>query len=209
MLIDHGHPILAGVLGVVAGLVLAWLLRPWTSLPPISVIGLAVLTSVLSVLIAYRFAEDPVLPAWWWLAVTGLGLALIDVSYHRLPHTWVLAMAAGGLTVFVSRAITEPASTGLVRSLLAALAVFAGGLVLFLAVPGWMGFGDLTTATVLALYWGQVGWPAVLLGVIASTLLLGVVAAQVWVRTRDHSSRLAAGPSLILGGWISILTHTS
>ncbi|MGW1680096.1 prepilin peptidase [Saccharopolyspora sp. NPDC002376] len=209
MLPVHGHPILAGLLGITAGLVLSWLLHPWSPLRPAAVIGLSVLTGTLSVLIAHRFADDPALPAWWWLAITGLGLSLIDVSCHRLPHTWVLAMAVGGLAVFGLLTVTEPTSTAVAHSVLTALTVFGGGLVLFLAIPGWMGFGDVTTTAALALYWGWIGWRAVLLGFVASMLVLGIVASQVWIRTRDSSIRAAAGPSLVLGSWISILTHTS
>ncbi|WP_143121658.1 hypothetical protein [Saccharopolyspora antimicrobica] len=203
----YGHPALVGLSGVAAGLVLSWLLRPWVALRLAAVLGLTVLAGALSVLIAYRFAGDPALPAWWWLAVTGVGLSLIDMTCHRLPHTWVLALATGGLAVFAILAMTEQAGTGLVRALLAALVVFTGGLALFLALPDWMGFGDITTTAALAIYLGWIGWHAVLLGITASMLLLGGLAAQAWTRTPN--SRVAAGPSLLLGGWISILTHTT
>ncbi|QIZ37910.1 prepilin peptidase [Saccharopolyspora sp. ASAGF58] len=199
-------------MGFTAGLLLVRLLRPWSVglSRPAQVIALATYLGMLSTLIASRFAGDPALPAWWWLAITGVALSLIDLACHRLPHTWVLAMAGGGLAVFTTvTATTEPTGTAMVRSLLAALVVFGTGIVVFLLIPNWMGFGDITTNAALASYWGWIGWHTVLIGLVSSILLLGITSALTWIRLRDAAARIAAGPSLILGSWIGILLHTS
>ncbi|WP_010310263.1 hypothetical protein [Saccharopolyspora spinosa] len=170
-------------------------------------VGFSAVGGVVSLVVGCRFATDPALLAWWWLGITGAGLAVIDMACHRLPRAWVVTTAAGGLAVFAMLTITDPENgVALVRSLLAAVVVFAVGVLAYLVIPDWMGFGDVTLYGALALYWAWIGWHAVLRGITASFLLLGITAALAWIRRRDSEARIAAGPSLILGGWIGVLS---
>ncbi|WP_168587599.1 hypothetical protein [Saccharopolyspora sp. ASAGF58] len=199
---------LSAGMGIAAGSLLAWMVRSWVvwSTRRWPMVGFSAVGGVVSLGVGCRFATDPALPAWWWLGITGTALSVIDVSCRRLPRAWVVTTAAGGFAVFAVLTVTDPANgVALVRSLLAAVVVFAVGVLAYLVIPYWMGFGDVTLYGALALYWGWIGWHAVFRGITASLLLLGITAALAWIRHRDSKARIAAGPSLILGGWIGVL----
>lgn len=193
--------------GLAWGWVLVRATRSW--IPRIDMVSAAVLvgsSTAASGVVAWGFAGSPSLVAWWWLAETGLGLSMIDLSCHRLPRTWVLAMGLGGVAVFSVVACTTSASAALVRAIAAGVLVFVVGAVLS-EIPGrWWGFGDVTLSSALSVYCGWIGWSTVAFGTVAGLVVLGVVAAIAWVSgLRGRRSRIAAGPSLIAGAWIGVL----
>lgn len=176
--------------------VLPWLprYRPWM---PVLVGGVMAL---LSAAVEARFAGDPVRAAWWWLAVVGVLLGLVDSVHHRLPHPWTVSLLAGGLVVFTH---SRPEVLG---RLLAATAVVFGIGLLVQRVLGEVGFGDTMLVTALAPYWAWHGWSTVLAGWVSAQLMLGGFAALAWlVGLRGPGTRIAAGPGLLLGAWLALL----
>lgn len=174
-----------------------WL--PWCSLwvPAAVGMGLALLTATVS----WRFDEEPVLAAWWWLAVVGAVLGLIDSLHHRLPFPWLAILLIGGLAVFGSH---RPEALG--RLLAASTLVLALGLVVQWLLPGEIGFGDTLLLTALAPFWVWHGWATVLTGLITSHVTLGVLAGLTWLAgLQGPGARVAAGPGLLLGAWIPLL----
>ncbi|WP_406690705.1 hypothetical protein REH65_00220 [Saccharopolyspora sp. ID03-671] len=199
-------------LGAGAAACSAWGMRRWipTALKPSLLAGLVVTCALVSIGVRVLFGDDPALPAWWWLGVIGVGLGAIDLHCHRLPRPWVLTLAAGGLTIFTFLTVTGTGGlTPLLRSFGALLLVLAVGVGIYAAAPGWLGFGDVTLLSALASFWGWLGWRTVLWGLFLSLLVLGGVAAVAWLLgRRDEGSRIAAGPSIVLGGWIAIVSYS-
>ncbi|WP_243793818.1 hypothetical protein [Saccharopolyspora gloriosae] len=161
--------------------------------------GLSV--ALLSVTVQTRFGGDPALAAWWWLALVGTVLGLIDSVHHRLPHSWLAILATGGLIVFGT---VRPEALG--RLLMASAVVLLLGLIVQWAMPNEVGFGDTLLLAALAPFWAWSGWSTVLTGLITSHLVLGGFAAVAWLAgMRGPGARIAAGPGLVLGGWLPLL----
>jgi len=98
----------------------------------------------------------------------------------------------------------EPA--GLVRAALAA--VLSGGVYLIVALlPGaGLGMGDVKLATVLGFTLGFVGWPAVIVGLMAPHLINGPVALVLLLTGRaKRRSALPLGPALLTGALLGCL----
>ncbi|MEV5542051.1 hypothetical protein AB0L13_34985 [Saccharopolyspora shandongensis] len=198
--------------GIAVGPVVAWAVRPWVmwSTGPWPVAEVSVAGGAVSLAVGCRFATDPVFAAWWWWAICSVALVWIDVVCHRLPRPWVIALAAGGLVVFTVHAITVGSPTALLRSISAGVLVLVVGSLVFWIAPGGLGYGDITLLAAISMYTGWIGWRTVLVGIAASLLVLGVLAGLAWATTlRARTARIAAGPSLILGGWIAVLVDTS
>ncbi|MGW5789226.1 prepilin peptidase [Saccharopolyspora sp. NPDC003752] len=194
--------------GIVVGPLLARAVRPWVvwSTRPWPVAGFSAAGGAVSFAVGCRFATDPVLVAWWWWAICSVVLAWIDLSCHRLPRPWVITLAAGGIAVFTVHAITVSSSTALLRSFSAGVLVLAVGSLAYWLAPGGLGYGDITLLAAIALYTGWIGWRTVLVGIVASLLVLGGLGGLAWATTlRGRTARIAAGPSLILGGWLAVL----
>lgn len=168
--------------------------------------ALAAASGTAAAVVGWRFAADPALPAWWWCAVTGLGLAAIDVDSHRLPRPWVGTLATGGLAVFAVVAACTGGASALLRALTASLLVLVVGTMVHKLAPGHLGGGDITLSAALALYSGWLGWDVVVSGLVLGFSVLGIVAAVGWLcGLHDGRERIAAGPSLLLGFWIAVM----
>ncbi|MGW5646244.1 prepilin peptidase [Saccharopolyspora sp. NPDC003752] len=197
--------------GIAVGPFVAWAVRPWVawSTGPWPVAGFSAAGGAVSLAVGCRFATDPVLAAWWWWAICSMALAWIDMACHRLPRPWVITLAAGGLVVFTDHAITVSSPTALLRSLCAGVLVLTVGSLAYWIAPTGLGYGDITLLAAISVYTGWIGWRTVLVGIAASLLVLGGLAGLAWATTlRSGTERIAAGPSLILGGWITVLIHT-
>lgn len=136
--------------------------------------------------------------------VAGL-LVTIDFAVHRLPDPLVLLAAIVAVLGLAAAGLEADAWGSWVRALLAGAAVGAGFLLLALASPSGLGFGDVKLAAVLGLVLGWYGWQAVLTGVLAGFVCGGIVAVIGLIvgRTgaRDH---LAFGPWLVLGAVLGV-----
>ncbi|SDY00955.1 leader peptidase (prepilin peptidase) / N-methyltransferase [Saccharopolyspora shandongensis] len=198
--------------GIVVGPLLAWAVRPWVvcSTRPWPMAGFSAADGAVTLAVGCRFATDPVLAAWWWWALCSVALAWIDLSCHRLPRPWVIALAAGGVVMFTIHAITVSSPAALLRSVSAGVLVLAVGSLAYWIAPGGLGYGDITLLAAISIYTGWIGWRTVLVGIAAALLVLGILAGLAWATTlRARTARIAAGPCLILGGWIAVLVHTS
>nr|WP_052478324.1 prepilin peptidase [Kibdelosporangium sp. MJ126-NF4]CEL17630.1 putative type IV peptidase [Kibdelosporangium sp. MJ126-NF4]CTQ91142.1 putative type IV peptidase [Kibdelosporangium sp. MJ126-NF4] len=156
--------------------------------------------AVALIAIAVRWNGSPVMPAFCWLAVTGIVLAIVDIRFHRLPHYLVGAMGSGGL---MSLVVADPA--GLVRAL-GAVVIAAGGLFLVgVFSRGQVGFGDVTLCAAVALYLGWLGWRHLILGLLTACLLAAAVGTFLIVTRRARlQDPLPFGPMLISGGLIAL-----
>jgi len=179
---------------VMAGLA-PWL-PGWRFWVPV-VVGGAV--ALLSVAVEARFHGDVMLAAWWWLAVCGTLLGVVDSLHHRLPHAWTGSLLIGGLVVFTC---ARPEAVG--RLLAACVVVFGLGLLAQKITRS--GFGDTVLLTALAPYWAWHGWPTAAAGWVSAQLVLGGFAALGWLAgLRGPGARIAAGPGLLVGAWLVLV----
>ncbi|MDQ1538474.1 MAG: leader peptidase (prepilin peptidase) / N-methyltransferase [Actinomycetota bacterium] len=154
------------------------------------------------------YAQWSLLPAYLYLGVVGVALALIDLDVHRLPDLIVLPSYPIAIVLLLVPTVVTGQWGALLRAVLGGLALWLAYLVLALVSPGGggLGFGDVKLAGVLGLFLGWVGWPPVMLSVFAAFLIGGVLSLILLLARRaSRSSHIAFGPSMILGAWAALL----
>ena len=135
------------------------------------------------------------------VAATGVLLAVIDLACLRLPDPLVGAFAL--IVVVPAVVLADPGSLG--RAVLAAAAVGAAYLLVLVLPGGGLGFGDVKLAAVLGFALGLVGWPAVLVGVVAPHLINGPVAVVLLLRGRARRrTALPLGLALLAGALLAV-----
>ena len=177
---DRSTAMLARVAGDVRG--------AWAASPKM----LRVLTVVAAVAASATAASDDISSASGLAIAVMVSAALVDWHTRRLPDAIVMTAAIVFGLVWFSSSVTgngpSPVDVGL------GIAVFAGPLlVLHLATPSALGFGDVKAAAVLgmavgAVAWGLAAWA--LMAAAASTALVGLVLRR---------STLPLGPGLVAG----------
>lgn len=151
----------------------------------------------------------PVLGAFGYFAVISVVLAVIDARTHRLPNRIVLPAYPVALAMFAIACLLGAEWSALLRALLGMAALFSFYLVLRMIGGAGMGGGDVKLAGVLGLYLGWLGWPAVLVGVVAGFVLGGVYGLVLIALRRAHRrTAIPFGPFMLAGAWLSILAHT-
>lgn len=133
-----------------------------------------------------------------------VGAAVVDVHERRLPNMIVL----GAAIAFVASVVAERAIRGVeaaahvdVAHVLIGVAAFGGPLlVLHLASPAAMGFGDVKTAAVLGAATGAVDWQ---LAVSALAIAAGATAVVGLVR---RAGTLPFGPGLVAAAALAVAT---
>ncbi|MBD3752606.1 MAG: prepilin peptidase, partial [Micrococcales bacterium] len=107
-------------------------------------------------------------------------------------------------------AVTGGGIDALLRSLLAALALFAAYLALRMLSAGGVGGGDIKLAAVIGLYLGWLGWGSVLVGTLAGFVLGGLfAAAMLLIRRAKRRTAIPFGPWMIAGAWVAITLTVS
>jgi leader peptidase (prepilin peptidase)/N-methyltransferase len=154
---------------------------------------------------AARFGHQWDLPAFLALGAGLLALSCIDVEHMILPKVIVYP-----LTVLVAALLLmAAAATGqwhqFVIGLICAVAWFAVFLLMNLASPQLLGFGDVRLALVLGLSLGWLGIGYVLVGFFAANLIGAVVGvALIATKHMERQSRLPYGVFLALGCGVAV-----
>nr|WP_202502420.1 A24 family peptidase [Streptomyces sp. SID5785] len=175
--------------------------RPGPSAPV-----LAALSAACCALLAGATGSRPELAAWLLLAPLAVLLATVDFAVHRLPDvlTYPLAVLAL-LALGGAAALPDPGGTW-TGALLGALALGGGYLLLLLAYPPGMGFGDVKLALGLGAALGWYGWGVLFLGAFAGVLLNSLYALVLVVTRRaGRRTEIPFGPFMILGAYAGVL----
>lgn len=155
---------------------------------------------------ALASGNGPLLPALLYLAAVGLALAAIDLELHRLPNALVLPSYPVVAILLTAAASGTGDWWALGRAGIGAVALFAFYLLLVLAYPAGMGWGDVKLAGVLGAVLGYVGWPALIVGAFAGFVFGAVVAIAVIVTRRGTGkSALPFGPFMLMGAAAGIV----
>jgi len=160
-------------------------------------------------LLTWWGAEDHRLaaaPAWCYLAAVGIALALIDIDTRRLPNVIVVPSYAVLAVLLAVAAIIDDGLDDLLRAG-AGMVVLAGFyLVVRLAYPKGMGWGDVKLAGLLGLAMGYASWAALLIGSFAGFVLGAVVGVVVIASGRaTRKTLLPFGPFMIVGAFVGLL----
>lgn len=157
-------------------------------------------------LAVYRHADVLVVLAFCWLAGHGAAVALIDLAVHRIPNVLAISAYAGVTPLLATAALVEHHPVGLLRAVLAGIALAAFYGVLALASRGGLGLGDVKLAASVGTALGWVGVPAVVTGTLLG-FVLGAVYGLVAIVT-NHSrwhAQFAFGPFMSLGAVVALL----
>jgi leader peptidase (prepilin peptidase)/N-methyltransferase len=147
-----------------------------------------------------------VLVAFLYLAAVSVALALIDLDTHTLPNVIVLPSYAVGAALLSAAGILNGDYGALLRAGIGMAALWLAYLLLALAYPGGMGFGDVKLAGVLGLFLGYLGWSQLVVGAFAAFLLGGLFSLALLIaRKVNRKSGIPFGPWMLGGAWVGAL----
>lgn len=161
-------------------------------------------TSALFAALAARLAV-PDLPAFLYFGAIGIALALIDLDCRRLPNAIVLPAYPVLAVLLTGSALWRHDGWSLARAAIGGAALFAFFLLLVLAYPAGMGWGDVKLAGLLGLTLGYLSWSALVVGALAGFVLGAVTGvAVIAARRGDRRTALPFGPFMIAGALLAI-----
>jgi leader peptidase (prepilin peptidase) / N-methyltransferase len=133
-----------------------------------------------------------------WIALAFV-LTLIPCAFIDLDHRIIPNKITGPSAILAIALVAGLASDRLVEHLVAGAA--AGGFLLLaaLAYPAGMGMGDVKLAGVMGLYLGRDVGPAMLIGLVAGSVVGALIIARKG-RAEGRKTAIPFGPFLALGG---------
>jgi len=170
--------------------------------------GLALPAAALLAAGALRFGWSALLPAYCYLALVSVPLAVIDVLSRRLPNRITLPSYPIALALLGAAALAVPGGgRHYLHALagLAACALFYG--VLWLISPASIGLGDVKLAGVLGLYLGWSGARAVAAGLLGGFVLAAVTGlVLITARRATRKTQIPFGPFMLAAALAVLLT---
>ncbi|MFM9372079.1 prepilin peptidase [Streptomyces sp. Da 82-17] len=167
---------------------------------------LATLTALLCAALTTAAGPRPELAVWLALVPFGVLLAVVDHAVHRLPDVLTLPLAAAALVLLGAAAALDGAAGSWTGALLGGLALGGTYLLLFLAHPTGMGFGDVKLAVVLGVTLGWYGWGVLVLGFVAGLGYGGGYALSLVLRGRaGRRTAMPLGPCMLAGAVTGLL----
>jgi leader peptidase (prepilin peptidase) / N-methyltransferase len=156
-------------------------------------------TALLFVAVLAAKGLDPAALPGLALVLVLVPTTLIDLEYRIIPNALMAVGAALGLALV---AVTDPSR--LAEHLIAAAAAGGFFFVVVLAYPGGMGMGDVKLVAVLGLYLGASVIPALVVALLAGTLVGAVIIARKGAKA-GRKTAVPFGPFLALGGIVGLL----
>jgi leader peptidase (prepilin peptidase) / N-methyltransferase len=165
----------------------------------------AVLCAAACAVLGAAVGIEPELPAFLYLGVVGVALALIDLDTRRLPNQLTLPSYLVAAALLGIAALAEGQLEPFVRAVLGGLVLFGFYLVLALISPSGLGFGDVKLAGVLGLYLGWLGWGVLFVGAFLGFLAGALVSiALLATRRAGRKSTIPFGPSMLVGALAAV-----
>ena len=155
--------------------------------------------------IANAFDSWALLPALLVFTAATLGLALIDLDHQLIPNRVLFPATGVTAVLLVLGALLDGAAGDLVRAAAGGLGYFAFLLLVAIIARGGFGMGDVKLAFLLGLMLAFASWGALLVGIIGSILLGGVASGLLLVFSRKgRKAKFAYGPYLVVGAWVAL-----
>jgi len=176
--------------------------------------GVEAVTAVLFGLAAWVVGPDVRLVPVLALAAGSIAMSAVDLAVMRIPTRFVHVTAAGVLGGLALASGVEDAPGRLQGAAIGAAALGGLLLVLHLASPRMLGFGDVRLAVVVGMAAGWFGWTADLpvLGALQAALdagllagLLGTAVGVVLLVARGRNRPFPFGPAIAAGGLVVVL----
>lgn len=162
-------------------------------------------TAVLFVAVTARFGLVSALPAYLYLVAAGIALAVIDLETRRLPNAIVLPSYPVLAVLLAASSLWQGDRWALARAGIGALALFGFYLLLVLAYPKGMGWGDVKLAGLLGGVLAYLSWAALVVGAMAGFVLGAAIGvAIIAARRGDRKTALPFGPFMIAGALLAI-----
>jgi leader peptidase (prepilin peptidase)/N-methyltransferase len=164
----------------------------------------AVSSVFLAAATALILGATAVLPAALVFTVASCVLAAVDLRDRRLPRQIVFpALGAIELTL-IAAAVATGEPRRLIASAIGACAAFSALLIVHLASPEGLGFGDVTYALLIGATLGWFGLARVGLGLLLGFVAGALVAGPLAVLRQDRHTTFPFGPALALGAWVAL-----
>lgn len=163
-------------------------------------------TAGLFAAVTIRLIDTPAaLPAYLCFTAIGVALAMIDLDTRRLPNAIVLPSYPVLAVLLTGSALWQGQWWPLARAGIGAAALFGFYLLLVMAYPKGMGWGDVKLAGLLGAVLGYLSWAALVVGAFAGFVLGAVLGVAVLLaRQGDRKTALPFGPFMIAGALLAI-----
>lgn len=162
-------------------------------------------TCLLFVLLTLRIGATAALPAYLYLGAVGIALAAIDLDTRRLPNAIVLPSYPVLAVLLLGAALWDGDWYALLRAAVGASALLGFYLLLVLAYPKGMGWGDVKLAGLLGATLGYLSWPTLIVGAMAGFILGAVVGvAIILAHQGGRKTAVPFGPFMIAGALLAI-----
>jgi leader peptidase (prepilin peptidase)/N-methyltransferase len=163
-------------------------------------------TAALFAAAALRFGPDAALPAYLVLFAAIVAIAAIDLEHFIVPNRIVYPALFASVPLLVVAAAVGDEWASLRDAAVGGLAAWGALLVIHLASPRGMGFGDVRLAGLIGVHLGWLSLGHVVTGLFlafasAAVVGLGLVAASL----RTGKDRVPFGPFLALGAVAAVL----
>lgn len=193
----------AAVVGGLAG----WAVRPvvarWVQMPMSVAVGAS---GAGSAAMGWRFDDEPVTAAAYTLLVVALvALVWIDLHCHRLPREISYPAALAGAGLLAVAALVHRSTDDIIDLVVGALATTAVLWLVYLLGRGGLGDGDVRMAPLLGAFLGFEDLGLILIALLVASIVGGVVATVVLVRSGDRHRTIPFGPFLAAGTVVAIL----
>ncbi len=174
--------------------------RPWR--PAL----LGAVSAVVLGAFAARFGDDVVLAAYAVLGLSLVAMSAVDLERQIIPNRLVYGTLALLVPLFVLASAVDDRWGSLARAAIAGAVAFVGFLVVHLAVPRGMGFGDVRLAGVIGFATGWLGLGHAFVGFFAAFVLGSLVGIGAMVVSgAGRKTRIPFGPFLAAGAVLTIL----
>lgn len=149
------------------------------------------------------------LPAYLFFTAVGVALTAIDLDTLRLPNSIVLPSYLVLAVTLTVASLLHDGPAPLLRAAVGGAALFTFYLVLALAYPAGMGFGDVKLAGVVGAALGFLSYPALLVGAFAAFAIGACVGACVLLARRKtvakhRSHALPFAPFMVSGALLAL-----
>jgi leader peptidase (prepilin peptidase)/N-methyltransferase len=168
-------------------------------------LGLGATAAVAGALIGAKIGWHGALLPWAFLVPLGVVLALVDWRTRLLP-TYLIAPAYGVLVLLtLAAALVDDDGRALLHAALGWAVIGGFYLVMWLAYPKGIGYGDVRLSGLLGIALGYLGWAETIAGGYAG-LLVGALGGLVLVRLRRaHRRHVPFGPFMVAGALLGVL----
>ncbi len=155
---------------------------------------------------AAALSDGVAILAFLYLAAISLVLWVVDVRRHRLPNVIVLpSYLVGAVLLFVASSVGGDLPA-LARAGAGCLILGGFYLLLALASPRGMGFGDVKLAGLLGQFLGWLGWGPLVVCAVVPFVAGGVFGlVLIAVRRGRAGASIAFGPWMLAGAWLGVV----